>query len=166
MSKTLYICILLALSFPVLSDIRIYKQELKKDYFEFGEVKVIRIRDTTRSAVYPEWSVEIYRQGELVASHKGISFQDIAANKENNLFLGISNTGFPATALIAFDSQGNIKLNCNHNENSFKYCKQSAYAIKEWYNSEKPGIQFKGISPTKIEVNGCDGQIIEILLRL
>jgi len=166
MNKLLYICTLFFLSFPVLSDMRIYKQELKKDNFEFGDVKVIRIRDTTKSAVYPEWSIEIYNKDELVASHEGLSFQDIAANKENSLFVGISNTGYPATAVIMFDGKGSLKLHRNHEENLFKYCKQSAYAFKEWYNSEEPGIKFKGVNPAKIEVNGCDGQVVDVLSKL
>ena len=160
--------ILLFISTSAFADSWKYKKELKKDNFTFGDVKIIRVIDTRNNDQYPDWSIEIYNKNELMALYKGVSFSDIVSDDKNNIFVGISNRGMPGTAVIIFDSKGNLRLLRNHKEGLFSYCSWSITRVREWYNDENPEIKIikgQGTVQSKIEVNGCDGKVVNVLSK-
>lgn len=135
--------------------------------YEFGEVRIVRTIDATRNSRYPDFSITVYRAGELRALLRGVSFEHIAAPKDNSFFVGVSNDGLPGTAIIIFDAGGNLKVEIRHHFSKLKYCKRSITRYRNWYFPDAPDIAFEYYSESgdyhkagdlkSISIRDCEG---------
>jgi len=143
-----------------------FPKELTTDEYAFGDVKIIRSRDARRDDQYPDWAIHIYRAGELRALYRGVSFEVLAASDDNRVFVGISNRGLPDTAIILFDSDGNLRAIRRHTPAKFDYCQESITIVREWYDAAQPDIRFeydeKGEFRT-ISVRSCRGERLDLV---
>ena len=144
-----------------------YPPIVNEKVHEFGEVRIVRTIDATRNSRHPDFSISIYRAGELRALLRGVSFEHIAATKDNGFFVGVSNSGLPGTAIIIFDADGNLKVEIKHNFSNLKYCRKSITLDRIWYFSDAPDIVFEYFSESSnyhevgdvefITIRDCEG---------
>ena len=146
-----------------------YPSEVRKTGYTFGETKIIKIIDGTRNNQIPDFIIDIYKKDELLARYRGISFQHIAASKDNKTFVGISNDGLPETSLIVFTSEGALTVWANHYQLPLHYCSESITRVRQWFDDENPNLHFVYNEDTKIKdiiVNGCDGKEIRLFKHI
>ena len=167
--KNILLLFLIVISIDAIADTWKFPKEVTSHEYDFGDVKVVTKRDGTKNQIMPVYTVEIYREGNLQALYKGISFDHVAADKQNAVFVGISNRGLPGTAIVIFDGFGNLKLLRNHNKKLFEYCSWSTTIDRTWYDYKNPDLKViyndAGI-PTTIQVNSCKGKAIDILKNI
>ncbi len=147
-------------SFPKKADETVYK---------YGETKIIKTIDGRNNDQYPDYIIDIYNKDKLVAKYRGISFQHIAASKNNDVFIGISNDGLPGTAFVVFDSKGNLRIEAKHYMFPLQYCDESVTRFRVWYDNENPNLHFIYSDSDEFEdivLNGCGGKEIKIIEHL
>ena len=146
-----------------------FPREITTDEYSYGDVRIIRTRDARSNEQYPEWAIHIYRGSELRALYRGVSFEVLAASDNNRVFVGISNSGLPDTAIIVFDADGNLRLLQRHVPNTFDYCQESITLVREWYDEEQPDLRFDYDDDgdfRSISVRGCKGERIDLMSLL
>jgi hypothetical protein len=143
MKQVFAILVLILISHVCLADTWKFDKERKEKVFTFGDTKIVRIIDTTKNQQYPDFIVEVYKEGELAAKYRGISFETIAADKTNQTFVGLSNSGLPGNAVVVFHSDGSLGQLLYHEQFVPVYCRRSVTVSKVWYDEENPDIQFK-----------------------
>jgi len=160
--RSLVLVLVILVPTLVFSDQWRYPGKLESKEFDFGETKIVRIVDSREDQQYPNFRVDVFTKGELVGRFGGVYFQDIAATKENSVFVGISNIGLPNTAIILFDNRGRIHAIVDHSE-KFEYCTRTSTIVRNWYYGEKPSLQFVGADQVSdIQVIGCKGKVISL----
>lgn len=127
----------------VLADKWSYPKKRSEYVHEFGTTKVVRIIDATENQQYPEFSIDILTNEKLVGRYRFVTFDHIFASKDNALFVGLSNSGLPGTAIIVFDSRGSLRLEIKHSLGHFDYCAKSVTVAREWYNHQDPEFTFE-----------------------
>lgn len=133
--------------------------------YVFGDVRIVRAVDATEDTQYPEWTVGIFVGDELRAFYGGVSFDHIVASSDNRLFVGISNSGLPGTALVVFDRRGVLLTELEHDPALFDYCEQSETLVRRWYDAAQPDLRLEtGASggALRATVRGCAGNRIDL----
>jgi hypothetical protein len=125
-----------------LADIWSFDPVVDEEVFEFGHVSIVRTMDARRNRRYPDYSISIFRKDELRALYRGVSFEHIAASRNNDFFVGVSNKGLPGTAVVIFDQDGNLRTEIKHIP-IFEYCKKSSTIHRVWYDENDPDIRFE-----------------------
>ncbi len=148
---------------PVFADSWRYPEKITRDVQVFGAVQVIKIYDGKTKPGAPIWSIEIWREGVLQAKYRGVSYQALFASPDHKIFVGLSNQGLPGTAVIAFDDEGNLLLEAKHRHASFDYCAESISLRKEWFDENKPVVNFEvaagRVDFSKIQIKTCKGRM-------
>lgn len=140
-----------------------YLNEYKEYKYEFGKTIIIKSIDATQNSKYPEFILKIYNNNELLAQYGNIWFSDIFATKQQDLFVGLSNGGIPGTALVIFNSRGDLLLEIKHDYGQFKYCETSSTLVRRWYSQDNPGFDVEYADNNidrKIYINDCTGKRI------
>ena len=140
--------------------------EAVETVYEFGETRIVKTVDGRENNEFPDFIIDIYKSDKLQAKYRGISFKHIAASKNNDLFVGISNEGIPGTSLVIFDSKGNLRIEAKHFYLPLHYCEQSITLVRKWYDDKNPNLHFIYEESGKVKdmvVNGCDGEEIKII---
>jgi hypothetical protein len=118
-----------------------YEKERKVETFEFGEVKIELVRDTTKNEQYPDFTLSIAKSGVLEAKYRGVAFDTIYPSKDNSLFIGFRNHGLPGTALVIFGPEGQLSRELKHGDFRPDYCDESVTLSKVWV-SDDPKVEF------------------------
>lgn len=119
-----------------------YPREIRRDVQTFGAVEVTRIYDGKTQPGKPIWAVEVRKGDELLARYRGVSYDKLFASANQQLFVGLSNSGLPGTAVMVFDAQGALLLEAKHDAALFDYCRESISLIKDWYDNKNPKVDF------------------------
>ncbi|MHC9511068.1 hypothetical protein [Kangiella sp. M94] len=149
---------------PVFADSWRFEPKLDETEFNFGAVRVIRGIDSREDQRFPKFFVKVFKDGELVALYPGASFDHIVASKDNSLFVAVSNSGLPSTALMVFRSRGSIGIFLNHYQGNIRYCDESVTLVRTWYDEEEPNITFhyEGDRVEEVTINSCYGHELKI----
>ncbi|MDX1484518.1 MAG: hypothetical protein R3229_08555 [Alphaproteobacteria bacterium] len=140
---TLCMVFLLAFQSQPKADTWSFPREVAQKVYQFGDVKIVRKRDSTRNSQYPDFSVTIYRKDELRALYRAVSFEHLAASKDNKIFIGVSNDGLPGTAIVIFDRDGALLWELKHHFARLDYCDRSVTRIRQWFPEKAPDIRFE-----------------------
>lgn len=120
-----------------------YKPERVEEKFAFGLVTITKIRDTTTNQNFPSYTVLIHKAGVLQGMYKEVSFEKIFASKDNEIFVGLSNSGLSAdTALVVFRADGSLRMLLRHSDFSLDYCNESITVVREWFDAASPDVEF------------------------
>lgn len=129
--------------------------------YEFGEFEVVKIIPITS-----DYTIKLFKENVLLTTFIDASFNHISASKNNEVFIGISNTGEPGTAFIIFNSKGDLLVEVKHDLDRHHYCHMSIWYTRIWYDNDNPGIRFVYTEDDEfkdIVVNGCNGKEIKII---
>lgn len=90
------------------------------------------------------------------------------ASPNKELFIGLSNSGWPGTAAIIFDRRGRILLLATHAHSIFDYCRQTSTLMKEWFDQNDPQVRFPAFSLREkkaagITLKNCRGETVDLL---
>ena len=116
--------------------------ELIEKEFVFGDTTIVRGVDSRENQQLPSYYIKILEGNRLIALYPGLSFWNIAASKDNRVFVAVSNGGSPGNALVVFSSSGKIHHLLRHFWGNLEYCTTSVTLQREWYNDENPEIEF------------------------
>lgn len=114
----------------------------KKDYV-FGSVKITQSFDSRKDPMSPEFKLKMWEKGRLLLSLNDMIFDDIYPSPDREMFVGLSNSGWPGSAVIVFDRRGRVWFTANHGMSEFDYCAETSTMLKEWYDGKDPGVQFQ-----------------------
>lgn len=143
------------------------KTKREKNY-QFGDIRIKQMFDSTKDPMGPEFKVQVYNKRRLLLQLNDAAFDSFYASPNGGAFVGLSNSGWPDTAVIIFDRRGRILLLAEHGFAKFDYCGESPTFIKEWYDAKDPQLRFP---PSKFDGNkipgitlrDCRGQTIDLL---
>ena len=134
----------------------------------FGSTKIVKIVDGRTDQRSPDFVVEVWNGDELKARYRGVSYDKLFASPDKSVFVGLSNTGLPGTAVVIFDKNGNLRLEAKHGMAIFDYCSVSATLLRQWFDDENPQVDF--IPADKINdvfemvrVKSCKGEMIGVI---
>lgn len=93
---------------PIKADTWVFKEEKKEHAYTFGAAQITLETDTTENQQYPEYTLTIRADTKVFAIYKGIAFEHIFADKDNNTFVGLSNSGLQGAAVVIFSASGRL----------------------------------------------------------
>ena len=143
-----------------------YPPEIATRSFSHGDVRVVLTTDARADQVSPDFLFEVFKGDAVVARIPGISFDSLFASNDNRVFLGVSNSGVPGTAVVVFADTGRLALLADHGLAEFDYCTKSVTLERVWFDEADPNVRFqlddKQPDPG-IFIRSCRGHDIEIL---
>jgi hypothetical protein len=134
----------------------------------FGDVRIKQSFNSMKDPMSPIFDMRVYEEGQLVLLLNGVAFGDFYASPDKELFVGLSNGGWPGSAAIIFDRRGKVLLLAYHRFSTLDYCAQTSTFLKEWYDERDPQIRFPlgGFRPGKlsgITLRDCHGRRVDLL---
>ena len=142
-----------------------FPAELTTKTFSFGATKFVLTTDARANQRLPQYSVAVYADDKQLALYPGIAFEALYSSPNNEIFVGLSNTGLPGTAVVVFDASGAIRLLATHGMAEFDYCDRSVTLVRTWYDAESPQLDFKldAVDDTfGVYLRDCHGKRIEL----
>lgn len=110
--------------------------------FVYGNVKIVQIFDSKTTPGKDDYIIKIFNHGELLAQYRGISFQHLAAIRNNTIFIGTSNYGYPArTAIVVFTDRGELRMLLAHDLINLDFCEKSVTITRLWIDEENPDFK-------------------------
>jgi hypothetical protein len=132
--------------------------------YSFGQTKVVLSSDARLNQKLPDYLLVVYESGAEVARYPGIAFDALFASPTNDLFVGLSNSGIPGTAVVVFDKTGSIRLLASHGLAEFDYCEKSVTLKRVWYDGKQTALDFElDQTDPGIYLRNCRGQRVELL---
>lgn len=135
----------------------------------YGDTTITQIFDSTLDPMGPDFILKVTYKGELKLLMNQVQFQNIYASPDHSLFLGLSNSGWPGSAVIIFNREGTVLFQADHGTTAFEYCAQTSTMLKQWYDDEKPEVRFpdwrqkySGEVPG-ITLKNCSGNTVDLL---
>jgi len=119
--------------------------------------------DPIRGGGWANFEVKIKNGAVVLGRYPGIGYEDLIASPDENLFLGLSNSGIPGTAVVVFSSDGHLLLLARHDVVPFDYCDESITIIRTWHGSEKGDVRFENESLGGISLLDCHGKRVKLL---
>ncbi|MYM21075.1 hypothetical protein GTP46_00225 [Duganella sp. FT135W] len=164
----LVIIIGLVSSVEAYADMPPMERKKTEQTFRFGAIKIVQSFNSIRDPKSPEFKVRVFKGDKLLLQLSDAFCGNFFAAPNQLLFVGLSNTGWPGTAVIVFDDSGRILLLADHNAAQFDYCEETPTLLKQWYDDKNPEVQFhlpnagKEIKPS-ISVRDCRGGTVDLL---
>lgn len=143
-----------------------YPKKVESEKFVFGSTRVVLTMDARKNQKYPDFLLQIFKDGKQVARVPGVHFEKLFASKDNHVFVGLSNRGIPGTAVVVFTSDGVVTLLARHGLAEFDYCSKSITLERVWFDEGNPSVrvQLGDQEPTPgIFLRNCSGQEIELI---
>jgi hypothetical protein len=143
-----------------------YPRKVQRAKFVFGSTRVALTMNARKNSKYPDFLLEIFKDGKQVARVPGVHFEKLFASKDRLVFVGLSNRGIPGTAAVVFTHDGVITLLAQHGLAEFDYCSKSITLERVWFDEENPEVRFQmgDQEPTPgIFLRSCSGQEIELI---
>jgi hypothetical protein len=134
----------------------------------FGDIKIKQSFNSTRDPMSPEFKLQLYNKGKLLLQLNDAAFDAFYAAPGGEAFVGLSNGGWPDTAVIIFDRSGRILLLARHSLARFRYCRETSTFLREWYDAKDPQVRFPQYQagqdrPPGITIRDCRGQTVDLL---
>ena len=131
------------MSLTALSDMPSIKRIKTEKTSSFGAIKIIQSYNSVRDPMSPEFKVQVFKNGKLLLQLNDSYYENFFAAPNQLLFVGLSNSGWPGTAVIVFDDRGRISLLADHSASQFAYCEETSTMLKQWYDDAHPEVQFQ-----------------------
>jgi hypothetical protein len=112
---------------------------------------------------WANFEVRIKNGAVVLGRYSGIGYGELIASPGETLFVGLSNSGIPGTAVVVFDRDGDILLLAQHDVARFDYCDESITVVRTWHGSEKGDLQFADESVGGISLMDCRGKRVKLL---
>ena len=165
--KALLTTVFILLLYPISSFADSWSYEKKENIkkYKFGNINITHTIDARLNQQYPDYILKIENKKELLAQYRNVSFDNIFASKDNKTFVALSNDGLPGTAILVFNSKGDLKLEIKHDFGNFEYCNRSVTRVREWYSKESTGFVFVYNDENKItdmRLHSCKGENISL----
>ena len=108
--------------------------------------------------------LEIVSHGKVLAVLNGVGIDTLAASPDEALFVGLSNSGIPGSAVVIFNRKGEVLLLVPHRELRFDYCEESVSVVRTWHGSKAADVHFdEDDQLAGISLLDCRGQRINLL---
>lgn len=167
LSKCLTALALLLLSSAAPCDTLSGKRDIDVKVFRFGDTLIRQTYDSRRDPGSPEMKFEVYVGGQLKLLLNNALFSQFFPSPDNELIVGLSNTGWPGSAVIVFDTGGRILLWSDHLSAQFDYCFKTSTFGRVWYDAKDPQVRFPaGHAYTRmygITLKSCKGGTIGLV---
>ena len=155
--------LLLGLAVPnLLGDSWVFEEGFREESFRCGEIEIVRVVDATEDQSWPHFWIEVRGNDGLVGTLDNLSFDDLAMSADCNLFLGLSNSGIPRSAVVLFTAKGELLEVIEHpREMELPYCEVSTTLVRTWYDQDDPAVEFEyaaGGELEQITVTDCSGE--------
>ncbi|MTW12751.1 hypothetical protein GM658_19265 [Pseudoduganella eburnea] len=158
-------------SMHAFADMPSTKRWKQEKTFSFGDVQIKQSFNSMKDPMDPEFKVRVYDKGRLVLQLNDAAFDAFFSSPDGGAFVGLSNSGWPGTAVIIFERRGRILLLAEHGLARFDYCGETATFVKDWYDSKDPQVRFppfklggEGRDRTPgITLKSCHGETIDLL---
>ena len=164
LAKALVLSTALVLASSAIADSWNYKPVKEDQTHEFGPIKVVLTTDATKDRKWPEFTMRVSRAGVMQAQYRGLAFEHLYAAPDHSVFVGLSNSGIPGTAIVVFGPSGELRLLVNHGVAEFDYCEKSTTLERKWFDAERPDIKFgdKESKPSGISLRDCRGNRVDL----
>lgn len=143
-----------------------YPPTVESKVIRHGSVRIVLTTDARQDQWYPDFTLEVFKDDEQMARIPGVAFDKLFASQDNTLFVGLSNSGLPGTAVVVFTDQGRVILLAKHGFAEFDYCQRSVTLARVWFDAERPDVRFQiGSNDGKVGIflRNCKGQEVELL---
>jgi hypothetical protein len=151
------------LAFAAVAAADSWQWRARTDVFEFGDLRFeYRVRPFDGgSRAHTE--VVIEKQGKRLASYSEMGFDLMFASPDNGLFVAISNSGLPGTAVAVFAANGELLLYAKHDVAEFDYCERSITIVRTWFDDDNPDVKFDaGLDVSGITLTDCHGKRVNL----
>ena len=155
-------------SAQALADMPSMKRTKSEQTTAFGDIRIKQSFNSMQDPMSPEFKLQIYNKGKLLLQLSDAAFDAFYAAPGEEAFVGLSNGGWPGTAVIIFDRTGRILLLARHGMAKFRYCSETSTFLKEWYDAKNPQVRFPQYQPGQdrppgITIRDCHGQTVDLL---
>lgn len=166
--RRLCMALLLCASASAVADMPPMQRVRNVRYQHFGDVTIEHVLDSRKDPMSPQFTLKMFRKKRLLMELHEVAFGDVYASPGNTLFVGLSNGGWPSSAVIIFDLRGKILLLANHNTSAFDYCMKTSTMFREWYDGAHPDVTFPDVSSEPgrkpgITLRDCHGNTVDLL---
>jgi hypothetical protein len=156
------------LSAQALADMPSSKRTKSEQTTAFGDIRIKQSFNSMQDPMSPEFKLQVYAKGKLLLQLNDAAFDAFYAAPGEQAFVGLSNGGWPGTAVIIFDRRGRILLLARHGQAKFRYCSETSTFLKEWYDGKDPQLRFPQYKPEQerppgITIRDCSGQTVDLL---
>lgn len=136
--------------------------------YAFGDTRIRQIFDSRKDPMGPDFIVEVRNKGRLVMRLSEVAYHQFFAAPDNELFVGLSNSGWPNSAVIIFNSRGEILLQARHGTSAFDYCATTSTFLQLWYDGRDPQVKFEPYhygdkEVPAITLKDCHGKTVDLL---
>ena len=140
-----------------------WKLRAKDEVYKFaGNITFTYVIDPIDGGNWARFAVKVYQDGRLQAQYASIGFEELIASPDGSLFIGLSNSGIPGTAVVVFGRHGNLLLHVQHDVARFDYCDETITIIRDWYSEGENSVQF-GAGLADISLLDCRGKRVNLL---
>lgn len=162
--KFLFLSAVLAIASSAIADSWDYKPIKEDQVHEFGPIKIVLTTDATIDRKWPEFTMRVLRNGVMQAQYRGLAFERLYAAPDRSVFVGLSNSGIPGTAIVVFGPSGDLRLLVHHGIAEFDYCRKSVTLERRWFDEERVEIKFddKESKPSGISLRDCRGNRVDL----
>jgi hypothetical protein len=126
-----------------------------------GDLTFTYTIDPVDGGKWAKFAVKVHRK-RLLAQYSGLGFEELIASPDGTLFVGLSNTGIPGTAVAVFSSEGRLLLHVEHDVARFDYCDETITLVRNWYTPGKDSVQF-GDGLADLSLLDCHGKRVNLL---
>ena len=157
-----------AIAGPASADMPSMQRVKQEQTYAFGDIRIKQTFNSMTDPMSPDFMVQVYKKDELLLQLKDAAYTTFHASPGNSVFVGLSNGGWPGTAVIIFNRDGKILLLADHNRTTFDYCMSTATLLRQWYDPTKVQLKFPrygrytGAAPG-ITMRNCRGETIDLL---
>ena len=137
-------------------------QASDKVYKFAGDITFTYVIDPIDGGRWAKFAVKVYQGGRLLAQYGSIGFDELIASPDGSLFIGLSNSGIPGTAVVVFGRHGNLLLHVQHDVARFDYCDETISLVRDWYIAGRDSVQF-GEGLAEISLLDCRGKRVNLL---
>lgn len=134
----------------------------KEQRYTFGDSVIVLTVDATENQEYPLFLFQLYLKDKLQAQLSDVGFDAVFASDDNSLFVGLSNSGLPGTAVMIFSARGNIRLLVQHGIAAFDYCDFSVTLARRWHDGEVKIVPEGQYGGKKITLRDCHGKTVDL----
>ena len=165
--RAVAVCSLL-FSAQALADMPSMKRTKSERTTAFGDIRIKQSFNSMQDPMSPEFKLQVYHKGKLLLQLNDAAFDAFYAAPGGGAFVGLSNSGWPGTAVIIFDRSGRILLQARHGQAKFRYCSETSTFLKEWYDAKDPQVRFPQYQagqnrPPGITIRDCNGRTVDLL---
>ncbi|WP_342120569.1 hypothetical protein [Pseudoduganella sp. OTU4001] len=162
--KVLAVASMCALGSQALADMPSNVRTFKKKDYVFGSVVISQTFDSRKDPMDPVFRLQMRDRGRVLLVVNDVAFDDIVASPDGELFVGLSNGGWPGSAAMVFDRRGRVWFVAHHGAMALEYSETSTF-LKEWYDAKNPGLRFAernllGDDFLQITLRNCNGETV------